>query len=60
MSAAAQFFGITQKELRTRIARAQVPYKRWGAPLVFQGWKLPVYVEKLVGVSLEEVLEWMQ
>ncbi len=58
--AAAEFLGVSEKALRARIARGQVPFKRWGGRLVFRRQELSEYLEMLPGVSLEEALERMQ
>jgi hypothetical protein len=53
--AAAAFLGITEKTLRARVARHQVPFRVWGHRVVFVRAELDKFLHQLPGCSLDEV-----
>jgi len=52
---AAALLGVTEKTLRARIARHQVPFRVWGGRVVFVRGELERFLDKLPGCSLDEV-----
>lgn len=53
--AAAAFLGVTEKTLRARVARHQVPFRIWGGRVVFVRAELDKFLDQLPGCSLDEV-----
>lgn len=51
---AAALLGVTEKTLRARIARHQVPFRVWGGRVVFVRAELERFLDKLPGCSLSE------
>ena len=54
---AADFLGITERALWARIARNQVPYRRWQGRITLRRDELEKFIEALDGVSVDEALE---
>jgi len=52
---AAALLGVTEKTLRARIARHQVPFRVWGGRVVFVRAELERFLDKLPGCSLTEI-----
>ena len=48
---------ITEKAMRARIARRQVPFRKLGARIIIPHDELERYIAGLNGVSVEEALE---
>lgn len=56
VSGAAEFLGSSHDYVRSRAARGQLPYRRWGGRLVFLRGELEQFLaETLPGVTLEQV-----
>jgi len=53
--AAAAFLGVTEKMLRARVARHQVPFRVWGGRVVFVRAELDRFLDQLPGCSLNEL-----
>ena len=53
--AAAAFLGVTEKTLRARVARHQVPFRVWGGRVVFVRAELDKFLDQLPGCSLDEI-----
>jgi len=51
---AAAFLGITEKALRARIARREIPFRRWGSRIFFVPAELSEFVRELTGCTLGE------
>jgi len=56
VSSAAVFLGMTEKAIRGRIARRQVPFKKLGGRIVFSRAELERYLEKLDGPTAMEAI----
>jgi len=52
----AESLGVPQHMIRARVARRQIPYKRWGGRIIFLRSEMTRYLEELEGVSVEEAL----
>ncbi len=59
VSAASAFLGVTDKTLRARVSRRQVPFRRWHKRIVFNRRELERFIEKGLdgGCSLDEALQ---
>jgi hypothetical protein len=53
--AAAALLGVTEKTLRARVSRHQVPFRVWGARVVFVRAELEKFLYELPGYTLDEV-----
>jgi hypothetical protein len=54
VAGAADFFGVTERAIRSRIARQQIPFRRLGGSIVFSRAELERFLCELPGVSIEE------
>jgi excisionase family DNA binding protein len=52
----AQILGITQSAVRKRIARGELPYRRWGKRVLIPATDLEVFIEGLPGRNAAEAL----
>ena len=52
----AAFLGVTQRALRARVARHQVPFRKMGGRVVFVRVELEEFVSSLDGCSITEAL----
>ena len=52
---AAAFLGVTEKTLRARVARHQVPFRVWGGRVVFVRTELDEFLDQLPGCLLNKV-----
>jgi hypothetical protein len=50
----AAFLGLTEKTLRARVARHQVPFRVWGGRVVFVRADLERFLDELPGCTLGE------
>jgi hypothetical protein len=57
VSSAARWLGCTEATLRARVARHQVPHRRWHGRLVFVKTELERFVLALDGVGVQEAVE---
>lgn len=57
LAEAALFLGITEKMIRGRVARGDLPHRRWGKRLVFSKRAIEAYFDQLPGLSVAEALE---
>lgn len=53
----ARELGITEKQLRSQIARGLIPHRRLGGRIVFLRDEVAAFLSKLPGVSVEQALE---
>lgn len=53
---AAKFLGVTEKALRGKVAKGQLPTKIEGTRIYFLKHELKAYYDNLPGVSVEEAL----
>jgi hypothetical protein len=51
---AAAPLGVTEKTLRARVSRHQVPFRVWGARVVFVRAELEKFLDELPGNTLDE------
>ena len=51
----ARFLGITEHTLRARVSRRLVPFRKWGARIIFLRSELVEFFRQLPGCPLEEV-----
>ena len=56
VSEAAELLGITQKAARHRIARGELPYRRWGKRLIIPLKELEAFLQQLPGQGTQEAL----
>lgn len=56
VTTAAEFLGTTEKALRARVDRKQIPFRKWRGKIVFIRGELEEYFHSLPGCSLEEAL----
>jgi hypothetical protein len=52
----ARLLGLTEKAIRARVARRQIPYRRLGARIMFNRRELADFIDKLAGVDVGEAL----
>ena len=52
----AQILGITERAVRKRIARGELPYRRWGRRVLISAHELEVFMEALPGRNATEAL----
>ena len=57
VAAVADWLGVPQGMIRARVARQQIPYRKWGGRVIFIRREVTQYLEELDGVSVEEALE---
>jgi hypothetical protein len=55
VAAGSGLLGITQKSLRARVARREVPFRRFVSRIVFLRSELMQFLVELPGLSLEEL-----
>ncbi len=55
--AGAGFLGISDKALRGRVSRRQIPFRRLNGRIVFRTRDLEAWLDALPGVTVEEALE---
>jgi excisionase family DNA binding protein len=51
---AAEMLGITQKAARHRIARGELPYRRWGTRVLIPAQELESFLQALPGCNAKE------
>jgi excisionase family DNA binding protein len=56
VAGAARLLGLTEKAVRARVARRQLPYRRFGYRILFSHQQLTEWLDKLPGVGLSEAL----
>ncbi len=56
----ARLLGATEKTIRSRVARQQLPHRRWGGRVIFVRAELMAFLAKLGGCSVEQALERQQ
>jgi excisionase family DNA binding protein len=54
VSEAAEMLGITQKAARHRIARGELPYRRWGKRVLIPAQELESFLQALPGKTAQE------
>ena len=54
VGALADWLGISDDMVRSRVTRRQLPFKRWGGRIVFLRSQVTEFFDKLEGVSVEE------
>ena len=57
ISHGAAFLGITERALRARVARHQIPFHKWQGRVVFSRSELEKFIETIDGCSVREALE---
>ena len=55
----AERLGISERAVRQRIYRGQLPYKRWGRRVIVPLDELEAFLRALPGCSAQEALEEM-
>jgi hypothetical protein len=50
-------WGVSEGEIRARVSRGQLPYKKWGGRIVFLAEELAAYLKALPGVSVEDAVK---
>lgn len=53
---AAPILGITQKAVRQRIARGELPYRRWGRRVLIPAYELERFLASLPGKTADEAV----
>ena len=56
VAAVAEWLGVSQDTIRARVARQQIPYRKWGKRIIFRRSEVDEYFKQLEGVSMEEAL----
>jgi excisionase family DNA binding protein len=56
VSEAAPILGITQKAVRQRIARGELPYRRWGRRVLIPWQELERFLATLPGRTADEAV----
>ncbi|MCI0369827.1 MAG: helix-turn-helix domain-containing protein [candidate division NC10 bacterium] len=59
VDSAAELLGVTPKVVRARIARGQLPYRRWGTGagrIILLKSEILKYLERLPGLTAEQAL----
>lgn len=56
VTGAAGVFGTKDKMIRARVARGEIPYRRWQGRIIFIRSELLVFLSKLEGVTADEAL----
>ena len=57
VASASAFLGVTERTLRARVARKQVPFRHWGGRVVFVRRELEKWIETLDGCTIAEAAE---
>lgn len=52
----AEFLGITEKAVRRRIERGELPYRRWGRRLLISAVELEAFLAGLPGRTVDEAI----
>jgi excisionase family DNA binding protein len=52
---AAAMTGMTQAALYRKVARGQIPYRKWGRRVLFKRSELVEFIDALPGMRTEEV-----
>lgn len=53
-----KMLGISEKTLYSRVARGQIPYRRWGGRIIFIPREIEEFFSKLLtGVSIDQALK---
>ena len=55
----AERLGISERAVRQRINRGQLPFRRWGRSIIIPQDELEAFIKALPGCSVEEALEEM-
>jgi hypothetical protein len=56
VTGASTLLGITEKSVRARVARQQLPFRRLGGLIIFNRTELGEFLDKLNGVTVGEAL----
>ncbi len=56
VSMSAEFLGWTEKTVRARVARRQVPFRKFGGRIIFLREELEKFMQVLPGCGVEEAL----
>ena len=56
VAAVAEWLGVSQDTIRARVARQQIPYRKWAGRIIFRRSEIVQYLEALEGVSVDEAL----
>ena len=56
VAAVAEWLGVSQGTIRARVARQQIPYRKWGGRIIFRRSEVEEYFKQLEGVSIDEAL----
>ena len=56
VAAVAEWLGVPQGMIRARVARQQIPYRKWGGRIIFRSSEVDQYFKQLEGVSVDEAL----
>jgi excisionase family DNA binding protein len=56
VAGAAKLLGVSEKAVRARVARRQIPFRRLGARIIFRHSELIEFLTKLEGVGVGEAL----
>ena len=56
VTSAREFLGWTEKTLRARVARRQVPFRKFGGRIIFLREELEKFMQGLPGCGVEEAL----
>jgi hypothetical protein len=51
----AALLGTTEKAIRSRVDRRQIPYRRWGGRIIFLRREVLAFIDSLPGVALHEL-----
>lgn len=54
---AAAYLGLTERALRRRVERSQVPFRRWQGRLVFSVQDLDTFLAALDGCTVQQALD---
>jgi excisionase family DNA binding protein len=57
VSEVAEMLGITQKATRHRIARGELPHRRWGKRVLIPAQELDAFLQALPGCNAKEAAE---
>ena len=57
LSTAANYLGLTEKALRKRVERREIPFRRVGRKLVFDLLELDQWFATLPGTTLQEAID---
>ncbi len=56
VTAVAELLGVPEGMIRARVARQQLPFRRWAGRIIFIRAEVMQYLEELDGVSVDEAL----